>query len=300
MPCVQPAPFLKWAGGKRQLLPELLRRVPSLRSGRYFEPFVGGGALFFALQQRGLLGRRGARLSDINADLINCYLMVRDQVEPLIQLLSRHRNEETYYYAVRAQDPRTLDPVQRAARLIYLNKTCFNGLFRENRHGLFNVPFGHYARPRFCDPEALRAASYALRGVAIEHSSFEEVEELAQPGDFVYFDPPYVPLSRTARFVQYSAGGFGPERQERLARCVATLAARGVSVLVSNSATPLVRGLYAGFLVEEVQANRAINSRGDRRGKVCELLIRAGPHARLAAAARPVAPQGVEPRTLRV
>lgn len=278
-------PFLKWAGGKRQLLPELLSRLPRGFS-RYHEPFVGGGALFFALAERGLLssqaggkGASRARLADINAELVNAYQMVRDRVETLILLLGQFRNEEDFYYEVREQDTKQLDPVQRAARLLYLNKTCFNGLFRENRKGRFNVPYGHYRDPQFLRPNDLRAASRALSGVTIEQSGFESLAEKAQPGDFVYLDPPYAPVSRTASFTSYSAGGFDDAKQAQLTDLVRELGARGVSVLLSNSAVPLTRKLYEDLHVEEVLASRAINSRGDRRGKVAELLVAAGPLA---------------------
>lgn len=273
-------PFLKWAGGKRQLLPNLMRRVPDLArgGGRYFEPFVGGGALFFALAQTGRLPKGAARLSDINGELITTYRVVRDDVEGLIQKLRAHENTEEHYYGVRAQDPRHLSATERAARLIYLNKTCFNGLFRENSRGEFNVPFGRYARPCICAEDTLRAASAALRDVAIEVASFEETAQLARPGDFVYCDPPYAPVSRTASFTRYSAGGFDEVAQARLALVAALLAERGVNVMLSNSVAPLVRELYASFhIVEEVQATRAINSRADRRGKVGELILCAGP-----------------------
>jgi DNA adenine methylase len=206
---VGPRPFLKWAGGKRQLLPELLARLPaafaeSFGSGsplsgcRYHEPFVGGGALFFALSGRGTIAPGSARLSDINPELINAYQVVRDRVETLIDLLEVFRNEEDFFYEVRGQKTCTLNPIQRAARLIYLNKTCFNGLFRENRRGHFNVPYGHYATAHFCAANELRAASRALRGVTIEVSPFESLAERTRPGDFVYCDPPYAPVSRTA------------------------------------------------------------------------------------------------------
>lgn len=271
-------PFLKWAGGKRQLLPEILGRLPS-SIGRYHEPFVGGGAVFFALAERGLLSPQRARLADINADLVNAYQVVRDRVETLILLLGQFRNEEDFYYEVRAQEPHTLDPVQRAARLLYLNKTCFNGLFRENRQGRFNVPFGHYSDPQFLKPNDLRAASRALHGVLIEQSTFDELEAQAQPGDFVYCDPPYAPVSRTASFTSYSAGGFDDDAQARLTAMVQRLGARGVNVLLSNSSVPLTQELYRNFHVEQVYASRAINSRGDRRGKVAELLAAAGPLA---------------------
>lgn len=271
-------PFVKWAGGKRQLLSELLQRTPSSFQ-RYHEPFLGGGALFFALASRGLLRPGGARLSDINAELINAYQVVRDRVETLIVLLGGFRNESDFYYEMRAKDPRTLDPIQRAARLLYLNKTCFNGLFRENRRGDFNVPFGRYACPQICNANELRAASQALRGVAIECVGFAEAAAAVRPGDFVYCDPPYAPVSRTASFVSYSSGGFGDAEQTQLAELAAALGARGANVLLSNSAVPLTTALYRDFFVEQVQASRAINSRGDRRGKVSELLIAAGPLA---------------------
>jgi DNA adenine methylase len=287
-PDIVARPFVKWAGGKRQLLPELLSRVPE-NFHRYHEPFVGGGALFFALSHLGRLASQRARLADINTDLINAYQVVRDRVETLIVLLSQFHNEESFYYEVRAQDPRNLDPVARAARLLYLNKTCFNGLFRENRQGRFNVPFGHYRDPQFLRENDLRAASRALRGVAIEQAGFEELLTEVKPGDFVYCDPPYAPVSRTAAFVSYSAGGFDRAAQARLADVVRKLADRGASVLLSNSAVPLTRELYQDFHLEEVQAARAINSRGDRRGKVAELLVAAGPLSQKLAARSEVA-----------
>ena len=269
------SPFVKWVGGKRQLLPELLRRVPDLRGARYHEPFVGGGALFFALSTRGSLG--AVRLTDVNVELVNAYQVVRDRVEPLIEALRQHRNDEERYYQVRSQDPHTMSPVERAARLIYLNKTCFNGLYRENRRGQFNVPFGRYTSPNICAEDNLRAASTALQRVVVEATSFEDTTREAAPGDFVYFDPPYVPVSATSSFVSYSAGGFDERAQERLALTAATLADHGVNVMVSNSVAPLVRKLYAGFWIEEVSASRSVNSRGDRRGKVGELVMCAGP-----------------------
>ena len=169
--------------------------------------------------------------------------------------------------------------MQRAARLIYLNKTCFNGLFRENRRGHFNVPYGHYATPHFCAANELRAASRALRGVTIEVSPFSALAECAQPGDFVYCDPPYAPVSRTASFTNYSSGGFDEAAQHQLADLIVELGHRGVSVLLSNSAVPFTQALYARCHVEQVYAKRAINSRGDRRGPVPELLVAAGPIA---------------------
>ncbi|HRI51935.1 MAG TPA: DNA adenine methylase [Pseudomonadota bacterium] len=287
---VGPRPFLKWAGGKRQLLPELLSRLPAafaeslgrgspLSGCRYHEPFVGGGALFFALSGRGAIAPGSARLADINPELINAYQVVRDRVETLIDLLEVFRNEEDFFYEVRGQQTSNLNPIQRAARLIYLNKTCFNGLFRENRRGHFNVPYGHYATAHFCAANELRAASRALRGVAIEVSPFESLAERAQPGDFVYCDPPYAPVSRTASFTSYSSGGFDEAAQQRLADLIVELGERGVSVLLSNSAVPFTRALYERCHVEQIYAKRAINSRGDRRGPVPELLVATGPLA---------------------
>lgn len=319
-----PRPFLKWAGGKRQLLPELLSRLPDGfgrpagranqltgplpagqwasqlagqgllgdAGGRYHEPFVGGGALFFALSGRGDLHPGGARLADINPELINAYQVVRDRVETLIVLLEAFRNEEEFFYQVRGQSPHALDPIERAARLIYLNKTCFNGLFRENRRGNFNVPYGHYPSPHFCAPNELRAASRALRGVTIEVSPFTSLAEVARPGDFVYCDPPYAPVSRTASFTSYSSGGFNEAAQRQLAELVAELGTRGVNVLLSNSAVPFTLELYKskGCHVEQIYAKRAINSRGDRRGKVPELLVAAGPLAEQLRRCRPALP----------
>ena len=270
-----PSPFVKWAGGKRQLLPALLARTPALSRGCYHEPFVGGGALFFALHRQGLLGKKGARLADVNRDLITSYRVVRDQVEPLLRVLSCHRNTARHYARVRAQDPRRLDPIERTARFLYLNKTCFNGLYRENRQGRFNVPYGRNPRARHCNEAGLRAASAALRGVALEHAPFERVLPLADRGDFVYFDPPYAPLSRTSSFVGYSARGFGAAEQARLALVAAALADRGVRVLLSNSTAPLVRRLYGAFRAETVPARRAINRNGGGRGAIGELLLQA-------------------------
>jgi len=262
-------PFLKWAGGKTQLLAELLARVPS-SFGRYHEPFVGSGALFFAI-------RAGARvkacLSDANGPLIEAYKAIRGDVDGVIAALGRHRNTETRFYRVRALDPAELPPAERAARLIYLNRTCFNGLYRENRSGRFNVPFGRYVRPRICNEANLRAVAHALRGVSIAQRGYATALRVAKPGDFVYFDPPYQPVSATASFTAYDRGGFGEADQRRLAEVFAELGSRGVRVMLSNSDTPLVRELYAAFRVDRVWAARAINSRGDRRGKVPEVIV---------------------------
>jgi len=270
-----PRPFLKWAGGKTQLVPELLARLPR-RFGAYHEPFVGGGALFFALHRAGRLDERRVLLSDVNAELIDTYCAIRSLVSQVIERLAEHRYDRDHFYRVRAQQPEELKLVERAARMIYLNRCGFNGLYRVNAAGRFNVPFGRYSNPRICDAENLRAVARALRGVGLECTPFERVAERAAPGDVVYFDPPYVPLSTTARFTSYARDGFGPAEQQRLAEVFAALAGRGVGVMLSNSDAPLVHELYAGFRRDTVQARRAVNSRKDRRGPVGELLVLGG------------------------
>jgi DNA adenine methylase len=260
------APFLKWVGGKTCLLPELLKHVPA-RLRRYHEPFVGGGALFFAVQPP------RAALGDSNAELIHCYRQVRDDVCGVLDVLARHVYQRAHFQAVRELEPLHLPPAERAARFIYLNKTCFNGLWRVNRAGRFNVPIGRYKNPRFNDPSALITASHALRGVELEHAPFEEAVARAAPGDFVYLDPPYDPVSPTASFSSYTAGGFGWEDQRRLAHACVVLNRRGVRFLLSNSATPRIRELYRGFEQRTVRAPRFINSKADRRGRVDELLV---------------------------
>lgn len=271
-------PFIKWAGGKTQLLPELVRRVP-LRFGRYHEPFIGSAALFFQLHALGRL-HRGATLSDSNADLIEVYGAVRDHVEALIDALREHAAHATdpaYFYDVRSWDRtpnwRQRPVVERAARMIFLNKTCFNGLHRVNRRGHFNVPFGRYPHPNVCDAANLRAASIALHDVELAVGDFADVLLRAQPGDVVYFDPPYVPISATSAFTAYTRDAFDVTQQRRLAQVFAALTERGCTVLLSNSCTPLVYELYANFTVEEVAARRAINSVATGRGIVREVIV---------------------------
>ncbi len=259
-------PFLKWAGGKGRLLEQLRPLLPA-RFARYFEPFAGGAALFFDLRPE------HAELTDINSELIDCYRAVRDKVEPVIGALKRHRYDETHYYRVRAIDPASLARPERAARTIYLNKTGYNGLYRVNRSGKFNVPMGRYTNPRVCDADNLRACSAALKGVEVQVRDFETQVARARAGDFVYFDPPYVPVSDTADFTSYAPGGFGLDGQRRLAALFASLARRGVHVVLSNSDTPLVRELYRGFRIARVLAARNINSRGALRGKVGEVVV---------------------------
>jgi DNA adenine methylase len=265
----QPRPFLKWAGGKGQLLDQLRPLLPPLSPrARYFEPFVGGAALFFSLRPR------RAALSDVNAELVDCYRAVRDDVDGVIAALGAHRYEREHYYTVRSIRPSTLPLAKRAARTIYLNKTGYNGLYRVNRAGHFNVPIGRYTNPGFLDAANLHACSAALREIEIEVRDFEQVLASARRGDFVYFDPPYVPASVTADFTSYVPGGFGLEEQQRLAGVFARLAGKGVHVMLSNSDTATVRELYAAFRIDVVLAARSINSKGARRGKVGELVVR--------------------------
>jgi DNA adenine methylase len=263
-------PIVKWVGGKGKLLGELVRRAPGSYR-RYFEPFAGGAALFFHLAPR------AAVLSDVNADLVACYRAVRDDVEAVIAALAEHRERHSveYYYAVRDgwNDGRAADAAARAATFIYLNKTCYNGLWRVNRRGDFNVPAGRYTNPAILDAERLRAASRVLAAAALEVAPFDRVLDEARRGDFVYFDPPYDPVSPTADFTSYAAGGFAAADQERLAQSFARLAERGCAVMLSNSDTPFTRRLYARFRVERVYTTRAVNSRADRRGAVAEIVV---------------------------
>jgi DNA adenine methylase len=303
---VQGRPFLKWAGGKRQLLPELRRYYPTTFQA-YFEPFLGSGAVFFDLDAAGLLDGRPAMLTDTNPDVVGCYLAVRDRVDEVISHLrtlaeGHAKGGAVHYYEVRearfnpwrrelfaSAGPETgpvtapAYPAELAAMLIYLNRTGFNGLFRLNRRGGFNVPVGRYANPKICDEETLRAAAAALgrNGVTLRHESFDSAAERAQAGDFVYFDPPYAPLSPTARFTSYTADGFDDGAQERLQRLMIDLAHRGCRVLQSNSTAPAIGRLYrrndavkaAGLRALTIPARRAINSRATRRGAIKEYLI---------------------------
>lgn len=240
--------------------------------GRYYEPFIGGGALFFELARLGRL-QRPAFLSDGNPNLIAVYRGVRDSVNEVIAALEAHAAEhsEAHFYAVRAAVPASVP--EQAARIIYLNRTCFNGLYRENSRGLFNVPFGRYANPTICDETNLRACSQALQAAEIATGSFETILERAVSGDFVYCDPPYQPVSKTASFSQYSRGGFGEAAQVLLAETYDRLTERGVKVLLSNSSTELIHGLYWRHHIAIVRVPRYVNSRADGRGAVDEVLV---------------------------
>ncbi|MEM5809217.1 MAG: DNA adenine methylase [Candidatus Aenigmatarchaeota archaeon] len=267
-----PRPFLKWAGGKTRLLNILLWFSPQTFE-IYHEPFLGGGSLFFGLYRNRKIKK--AIISDINAELIDTYLAIRDNVNEVIRLLQSFPYNKEFYYFMREQDPWQLSLPERAARMIYLNKTGYNGLYRVNRKGKFNVPFGRYKAPKYFDRENLIAVAQSLQDVEILCTSFETVLERAAPGDFVYLDPPYIPLTQTANFTSYHANGFGPSDQERLRDVCVALSERKVYVMLSNSNTKMVRSLYGleHFSIEEVLANRAINCDKNKRGKISELII---------------------------
>ena len=259
------SPFIKWAGGKTQLLPALVNYLPA-QFDTYIEPFVGGGALFFELQPT------KAVLADSNSELINCYMMVRDRVEDLISTLSTYPYSEEFYYTIRAEMPE--DPVLRAARMIYLNRTCYNGLYRVNKQSQFNVPFGRYKNPLICDPERLRAASYALRNAELHCADYQEtLRQYAKPGDFVYIDPPYYPVSKYSDFKRYTAEFFYTDDQRVLAEMVKKLAQLGCYVLVSNSYCDFILDIYDGCEIVEVSARRNINKDPQKRGEVKEVLV---------------------------
>jgi DNA adenine methylase len=296
-------PLLKWAGGKRQLLPVLAEHYPPTFS-RYIEPFVGSGAVFFDLLNTGRLARRAIMLCDVNPDLIGCYWTVRDRADEVIRslrVLAREyrKSGSKCYYDVRdrrfnperaglqaqASGPREVAiqyTPELAAMLIFLNRTGFNGLFRLNRRGAFNVPAGRYTEPRICDERHIHAVAAALGQphVSITLSSFEETLAESGRGDFVYCDPPYAPLSRTSSFAHYTAGGFSSFDQWRLQQAVISACKRGARVVVSNSSAAEIMRAYttldaqsALLEIRPVPARRAINSRASARGPVDELII---------------------------
>lgn len=270
-----PRPFLKWAGGKSQLLDELQSRVP-WRFERYVEAFLGGGALFFSVVTKA--PSTGSLLLDVNSDLMNAFTVVRDDVERLILSLVNHEFSAEYYYALRAadraEDFSSWSPLERASRLLFLNRTCFNGLYRVNARGHFNVPFGDYKNPRICDADNLRAGSVVLQGCTLATGDFTTLDAQLKSGDFVYLDPPYLPVTTTASFTSYHAGGFNDADHIRLRDFCRTLSSRGIQFMLSNSSTPLSRELYSEFRVETVKAARSINSQADKRGAVEEIIVR--------------------------
>lgn len=275
-----PSPFLKWAGGKRALVSQILPRFPS-SFGTYFEPFIGAGALFFSLPSA--TPKVG---NDFNGELINAYEAIRDDVEAVLRELRKQVNSREHYLSVRAWDRsphfNRRSRASRAARFIYLNKCGFNGLYRVNSQGHYNVPYGNSPRADFIQEDNLRAVSEFLNArahrrslVRLENLDYRESLKRAKAGDFVYLDPPYDPVSPTASFVSYSENGFGKPDQVQLRDELLDLNARGVSVLLSNSDTPFIRGLYASsaFNIETVEVRRAISAKSSSRGMITEVLI---------------------------
>jgi len=268
-------PFLKWAGGKRKLLTKLMEYAPE-NYLTYHEPFVGGGALLLALHPK------SAVINDINTQLITVYRVIRDNVEALINELRKHKNNKEYFYQIRNLDRRenfnALSDTLKAARIIYLNKTCYNGLFRVNKKGFFNVPFGRYKNPDIVNEENLRAVSDYLRENHIEllNIDFQEALKKAKKGDFVYLDPPYHPINETSNFTNYTDDGFGKKEQIKLKQTCDELNERGCFFLLSNSYTPFIREIYKDYekYTITVQMPRSINCKASSRGKINELLIK--------------------------
>lgn len=273
---VRPGPFIKWAGGKTQLLKQFDRLFP-IKYNRYYEPFVGSGAVFFHLLPS------EAVLSDSNPNLIAVYQIIQHHLEELISFLydlreryhdmSAQEQEQEYYRIRELYNKTPSGALEKAALLIFLNKTGYNGLYRESKRGGYNVPFGRYDNPAIFDESNLRAVSQALQHVTLLNTDFNAVVDTAQEGDFVYFDPPYIPLTKTASFTSYTMGEFTQEQQRKLADVVRQLACKGVLVMLSNSSNDVVRELYRGWYVHEVKASRAVNSKPDLRGKIAELVV---------------------------
>jgi DNA adenine methylase len=269
------APFLKWAGGKRYLAEEILKRLPP-KIDKYYEPMVGAGAVFFELAKQGRFNK--AKISDVNEELMITYRAIRDNVSEVLlylnQLEQEHQSKksEEYFYKVRELNTWDLDSPQVAARMIYLNKTCFNGLYRVNKSGRFNAPYGHYKNPTICNPKELIKVSRTLQNVQITIQDFEAAVTNIKSSDAAYFDPPYWPV-KAGSFTEYTGGGFDSLDQERLANLAQKLKKKGVYALFSNSDVPSIMELYAGLHIEKVLVPRRINSDGKGRGKITEVLI---------------------------
>lgn len=264
-------PIVKWVGGKRQLMFELLKNMPKSYN-RYFEPFIGGGALFFEIQPY------NAYISDMNEELINLYQVVRDNVDGLLIDLKKHDITKEYFIDIRnidrSKEYQNWSDIQRASRFVYLNRTCFNGMYRVNSKGEFNVPFGHYKNPRIIDENNLINCSNLLQKTEIKYADFSEILTKVKKGDFVYFDPPYVPLNETSSFTSYTKDGFDIDMQFKLLDVCDELDSMGVNFMLSNSDTKLVNELYANYEIKKVFALRQINANADGRGKITEVLIR--------------------------
>lgn len=268
------APVLKWVGGKRQLLPDIREHVPD-KFSTYYEPFIGGGAVLFDIQPK------KAVVNDVNSELINLYKVIRDDVELLIEDLKKHKNEKEYFYRIREMDRdkkkyAQMTNIQKASRMHYLNKTCYNGLFRVNQAGQFNSPFGNYKNPNITNEVVLRAVSHYFNhaDIVFKCGDFEEGVKGIRKEAFVYFDPPYDPVSDSANFTGYTKGGFDRQEQIRLKKLCDKLNEMGVKFLLSNSSTDFILDLYKDYKIEIIKAKRSINSDGSKRGEVDEVLVR--------------------------
>lgn len=272
----KPKPFVKWVGGKRQLLRQFreLGLYPpedfNPMTNTYYEPFVGGGAVFFDLLPK------NAELSDLNNELVTTYNVIKNNVDELIQSLQKHIYDKEYYLEVRAKKVEDLSDVEVASRFIFLNRTGFNGLYRVNKSGQFNVPFGRYNNPVICDEDNLRRVSNALQDVTITHQDYKHALKAAKSGDFIYLDPPYYPINATSSFTSYTAEGFLEKEQTELRDTFVKLHEKGCFVMLSNSDTPFINELYSGIdgiIINKITAGRSINSKGSGRGKITEVLV---------------------------
>lgn len=274
----KPKPFVKWVGGKRQLLKQFrdLDLYPpkefDTKKNKYFEPFVGGGAVFFDLLPE------KAYLSDLNSDLVTTYNVIKEKVQDLIDSLSKHPHNKEYFLEIRSQDTQTLSDTEIASRFIYLNRTCFNGMYRVNSKGKFNVPFGKYTNPVICDKENLLRVSESLQKVSILNQDYKEVLKSAVAGDFIYFDPPYYPVNKTSSFTSYTSESFLEKQQIELRDTFIELHKKGCFVMLSNSDTDFINKIYSETEIDKIkiakiQAGRMINSKSEKRGKVSEVLI---------------------------
>lgn len=266
-------PFLKWVGGKRQLLPAIQKYIPK-KIDLYCEPFVGGGAVFFHIQPK------RAIINDLNTELINVYDTIQNDLEALVEDLKTHKNDSDYFYKIRSLDRednfKSISSVKRASRIVYLNKTCYNGLYRVNNSGEFNAPFGKYKNPNIVNEPILKAVNKYLSSNEIEIFNIDYEKLLTQipQNSFVYLDPPYYPVSESSNFTGYVQGGWGMHDQVRLKNACDNLNERGVKFLLSNSASDFIKDLYSGYEINVVKATRAINSNADKRGEVDEVLIK--------------------------
>lgn len=268
-------PILKWVGGKRQLLDSILPLIPEHTT--YYEPFVGGGAVLFDRQPK------KAVINDSNEELINIYMVIKEQPEELIAVLEHHRNQNSqeYFYQIRSLDRdkdvyKAMSPVERAARVMYLNKTCYNGLFRVNRAGEFNSPWGRYKNPNITNELTIRAMSryFNKAKITVLCGDYRDALKGIRKGAFVYLDPPYMPISLSSSFTGYTAAGFGKEQQIELKRQCDILEKKGIKFLLSNSCCDFIEELYQDYKIERVSAKRTINAKADKRGAIDEVLVR--------------------------